>query len=251
MTAFNSKAIRNEKRARVETDRGGHRISVGTGGSATGEGGDRLVIDDPHNVAEVESAIVRKGTLDWFDQVWEYTRANDPKATARVVIMQRSHCDDLAGHVLEQGRMGTPAASRLRTEGDTRKTSIGWSDPRHTEGELLWPERFGAPEIAEARRTLWGSFAYAGQYQQRLGAGQRRRRLEESFVLKPYRCAGSAAVISTCCGSWAWDCTFKDSENIRILSPGNCGDDWARISTCSIKFMAVSTFRQRFKQFVT
>jgi hypothetical protein len=48
----------NEKR-KMETDHGGHRIAVGTGGSATGEGGDRLIIDDPHNVAEIESALVR------------------------------------------------------------------------------------------------------------------------------------------------------------------------------------------------
>jgi len=31
---------------------------------------------------------------------------------------------------------------------------------------LLWAERFGNTEIADAKRTL-GSFAYAGQYQQR------------------------------------------------------------------------------------
>ena len=128
-----------------------HRIAIGTGGSATGEGGDRLVIDDPHNVAEVESAVVRKGTLDWFDTVWS-TRANDPKATARVIIMQRSHCDDLAGHGLEQGgweHLCIPA----EYEGDTQRTVIGWSDPRREEGELLWPERFGPPEIAEAKRV--------------------------------------------------------------------------------------------------
>lgn len=153
----------NEKR-KVETDRGGHRIAVGTGGSATGEGGDRLVIDDPHNIGDIESDITRKGVLDWFDTVWS-TRANDPKTTAKVIIMQRSHADDLAGHVLEQGgweHLSIPA----EYEGDTRKTAIGWSDPRRREGELLWPERFGAEEITRAKRTL-GSYAYSGQYQQR------------------------------------------------------------------------------------
>src|SRR5579864_4054381 len=141
----------NEKH-KVETDRGGHRIAVGTGGSATGEGGDRLVIDDPHNIGEIESTLVRKGALDWFDTVWS-TRANDPKTTARVIIMQRSHSDDLSGHVLEQGgyeHLSIPA----EYEGDSRKTAVGWSDPRREEGELLWPERFGPAEIAEAKRTL-------------------------------------------------------------------------------------------------
>jgi len=153
----------NEKR-KVETDRRGHRIAVGTGGSATGEGGDRLVIDDPHNIGDIESDITRKGVLDWFDTVWS-TRANDPKTTAKVIIMQRSHADDLAGHVLEQGgweHLSIPA----EYEGDTRQTVIGWSDPRRREGELLWPERFGAEEIAQSKKTL-GSYAYSGQYQQR------------------------------------------------------------------------------------
>jgi predicted phage terminase large subunit-like protein len=153
----------NEKR-KVETNRGGHRLAVGVAGSATGEGGSRLVIDDPHNIREVESDQVRKSVLDWHDQVWS-TRANDPKNAGRVIIMQRCHQQDLAGHVLEQGgweHLCIPA----EYEGDKRKTSIGWSDPRTTEGELLWPAQFGENEIAESKQTL-GSYAYSGQFQQR------------------------------------------------------------------------------------
>ena len=152
------------QKGRIETDRAGHRIAVGTGGSATGEGGDRLVIDDPHNLAEVESSAVRKGTLEWFDTVWS-TRANDPKTTARIIIMQRSHCDDLAAHVLEQGGweyLSLPA----EFEGDNRVTSIGWSDPRTEMGQLLWPEQLGPTEIAVSKRVL-GSYAYSAQFQQR------------------------------------------------------------------------------------
>jgi hypothetical protein len=35
---------------RIENDCGGHRIAIGVNGSGTGEGGDRLVIDDRHNL---------------------------------------------------------------------------------------------------------------------------------------------------------------------------------------------------------
>jgi predicted phage terminase large subunit-like protein len=45
-------------------------------------------------------------------------------------------------------------------------TAIGWQDPRTEEGELLWPERFGADEVAELEKSL-GPFAAAGQLQQR------------------------------------------------------------------------------------
>ena len=206
----------NQKQ-KTENDHGGHRIAVGTGGSATGEGGDRLVIDDPHNVGEIESAVVRKGTLDWFDQVWS-TRANDPKTSSKVVIMQRSHCDDLAGHVLEQGgweHLCIPA----EYEGDARRTAVGWSDPRQQEGELLWPLRFGPAEIAEAKRTL-GSFAYAGQYQQRPvpASGSVWKRHWFRF----YRRADLPTKFDMVVASW--DCTFKDAKTSDFVA----GQLWGR-----------------------
>ena len=205
------------QKAKAENDHGGHRIAVGTGGSATGEGGDRLVIDDPHNVGEIESAVVRKGTLDWFDQVWS-TRANDPKTTAKVIIMQRSHCDDLAGHVLEQGgweHLSLPA----EYEGDSRKSAIGWSDPRTAEGELLWPTRFGSAEITEAKRTM-GSFAYAGQYQQRPvpASGGVWKKVWFRF----YRRADLPAKFDIVVASW--DCAFKDLKTSDFV----CGQLWGR-----------------------
>src|SRR5579862_8651315 len=77
-------------KVRVDNSRSGYRIATSVGGSATGEGGDRIICDDPHNVQEVESDSVRKGTLDWWDVVMS-TRVNDPKTSAMVVVMQRCH----------------------------------------------------------------------------------------------------------------------------------------------------------------
>jgi phage terminase large subunit-like protein len=131
---------------------------------ATGEGGDRIVCDDPNNVNEVESDSVRKSTNDWFDVVMS-TRVNDPRTAAKVAVMQRCHEQDLSGHLLEQGgweHLCLPA----EFEGARPVTSIGWSDPRSEHGELLWPDRFGAAEIQSLKRSL-GSYAAAGQLQQR------------------------------------------------------------------------------------
>jgi len=133
-------------------------------GAATGEGGDRIVCDDPNNVNEVESDGVRKSTNDWFDVVMS-TRVNDPKTTAKVVVMQRCHEQDLSGHLLERGgweHLCLPA----EYEGSRHVTSIGWSDPRKEHAELLWPERFGPMEMEDLKRSL-GSYAAAGQLQQR------------------------------------------------------------------------------------
>jgi predicted phage terminase large subunit-like protein len=151
-------------KGRFDNNRSGYRLSTSVGGAATGEGGDRNVCDDPHNVQEAESDSVRKGTIDWFDVVMS-TRVNDPKTNAKVVVMQRCHQQDLSGHLLEQGgwdHLCLPA----EYECSGRITSIGWADPRRDVGELLWPERFGPEEIESLKRSL-GSYAAAGQLQQR------------------------------------------------------------------------------------
>jgi predicted phage terminase large subunit-like protein len=151
-------------KSRFDNNRSGYRLSTSVGGAVTGEGGDRIVCDDPNNVNEVESDSVRKATNDWFDVVMS-TRVNDPKTAGKVVVMQRCHQQDLSGHLLEQGgweHLCLPA----EYEGPSNLTSIGWSDPRSTHGELLWPERFGPKEIESLKRSL-GSYAAAGQLQQR------------------------------------------------------------------------------------
>jgi predicted phage terminase large subunit-like protein len=135
------------------------------GGAATGEGGDRIVVDDPHNVGEAESDLVRRSALDWWDQVMS-TRLNDPKTGAKVIVMQRVHEADLTGHVLEQGGYELLCLPAESEEGSTRVTLIGWSDPRTEAGELLWPERFGPAELEALKRSM-GSYAAAGQLQQR------------------------------------------------------------------------------------
>jgi predicted phage terminase large subunit-like protein len=45
-------------------------------------------------------------------------------------------------------------------------TPIGFNDPRTKEKELLWTERIGQNEVEGYKKSL-GSYAYAGQYQQR------------------------------------------------------------------------------------
>src|SRR5450432_3376273 len=67
----------NEK-SRFENDKTGCRIALGVGGAATGEGGDRVVVDDPHNICQAESETIRQGTLDWWDRVMS-TRLNEPR----------------------------------------------------------------------------------------------------------------------------------------------------------------------------
>jgi hypothetical protein len=146
-------------------DRLGWRKCVSVRAGTTGEHGDRLVIDDPHNVKDVESDQVRQETIRWHDHAW-FNRVNDAQRSSRVVIAQRTHHDDLMGHL---ERRGDYVVLRIpeEFEADLRcVTPIGWSDPRRDDGELMRPDRFGPREVVEAKKTL-GSLGYATQHQQR------------------------------------------------------------------------------------
>ena len=62
---------------KFENDKTGFRLATSSGGSNTGEGGDIIVADDPHNVIDGESDLVREGTVDWWNTSMS-TRGNDP-----------------------------------------------------------------------------------------------------------------------------------------------------------------------------
>tara|TARA_R110000824_G_scaffold263717_4_gene452528 strand:- start:1745 stop:3220 length:1476 start_codon:yes stop_codon:yes gene_type:complete len=141
----------------------GYRISTSVGGSATGKGGDILIVDDPHNLKLIESEVIRSEDIRWFLKVWS-TRLNNKKRDRQIVIMQRGHEDDLMAALLEQGDW---CVLKLPTEyTPTQWTSpIGWSDPRTTEGQLLSPERIGPEELAVIKREL-GPMDYSAQHGQ-------------------------------------------------------------------------------------
>ncbi len=149
---------------RYENDATGYRISTSVGGSATGEGGDILVIDDPHKADEVntESGIQRQAVLDWHDETWT-SRLNNRKTGSMVLIMQRLHEQDLTGHLLDKGGWEHLC---LPNEYEPSHPFVWPRDIRSEAGELLWADRIGDKETSELKRDL-GSYGYAGQYQQR------------------------------------------------------------------------------------
>ena len=166
---FKLTSDQNQKQ-RFENNKTGARIATSVDGALTGEGGDIIVIDDPHNVRESESSTVREGVLEWWDQAMQ-TRLNDPKTGAFIIIMQRVHENDLTGHILsnelgdEWDHLCLPARYEIGHPTITRST-LNFFDPRTEEGELLWPDRIDDKTLANLERSL-GSYAAAGQLQQR------------------------------------------------------------------------------------
>jgi predicted phage terminase large subunit-like protein len=149
---------------RFENDKTGYRLATSVGGTATGEGGSRLILDDPHGAQAAQSEVMRESDLEWFDMVWS-TRLNNPKTDAMVTVMQRLHERDISGHILEDIKGWEHICIPAEWDGKVRKTSLGVYDPRKKKGELICPERFGEKEITTLKQLL-GTYGTAGQLQQ-------------------------------------------------------------------------------------
>lgn len=148
-----------------KNDKSGFRMSTSVGGVGTGEGGDYLVVDDPHNAMDAFSDSALESAVNWFKEVWS-SRINDQSTGCKVVIMQRIHERDVSGHILEIGEDWTHLCLPMEFEAKRKCfTRLEWSDPRENEGELLCPERVNVEQLSSIKKAL-GSYGYAGQYQQ-------------------------------------------------------------------------------------
>lgn len=149
---------------RFENDKTGYRLATSVGGTATGEGGSRLILDDPHSAQDAQSDVMRESALEWFNMVWS-TRLNDPKRDAMVTVMQRLHERDISGYIIDELRNWEHICIPAEWDGKPRKTSLGSYDPRTKVGELICAERFGEEEITNLKQSL-GEYGSAGQLQQ-------------------------------------------------------------------------------------
>ena len=154
---------------RFENDKTGYRLATSVGGSNTGEGADILVEDDPNNIKDIESDVIRNEVNRWESEVMS-SRYNNPRTGAKVIVQQRSNENDVTGYVLSKNRNYTVLCLPARYEGNKVKTTVMmngeiFKDPRTTLGERLWPEQFDEEALLDLEREA-GSYAWAGQYQQ-------------------------------------------------------------------------------------
>lgn len=171
---FHMTSDQNEKK-RYENDWTGHRVAIGVR-TGTGEGGHRLVLDDPISAIQAESETYREAVNEWIDSTFS-TRANDPRTTARVLVMQRLHESDPTGHLMKKASEGgtqydhviLPAEYEPRAQVCISDLNLV-HDPRTELGEPLSPERFGPAEIEELKIDLGSDDKVAGQLQQRPNA---------------------------------------------------------------------------------
>jgi predicted phage terminase large subunit-like protein len=130
-----------------------------------------IIVDDPHNVTEAESELVRESTIQWWDESMS-TRLNDLSTGAYVIVQQRVHQGDLTGHIIDNDSDGWTWLM-LPMEYDpgrhcvtfTKNGEKFWEDPRTVDGELLCPDRVGPDELERLKRSM-PPYAQAGQLQQ-------------------------------------------------------------------------------------
>jgi len=145
----------------------GCRVAVSVGGALTGRGADIIVIDDPLKPEEALSRSQRQAVNEWYDHTL-YSRQNDKRQSAIVLVMHRLHEDDLTAHVLAQESWEVVRFPALAENDefhvvDTRR---GPRLFRRREGDALHPAR-EPPDLLERVRATIGDYNFAGQYQQR------------------------------------------------------------------------------------
>jgi predicted phage terminase large subunit-like protein len=182
---------------RIENNMTGFKLASSAGGVGTGERGDRVILDDPHNVIQAESDLERTKTVRFFRESMS-NRINDDRS-AIVIIMQRLHENDVSGDILARESdychcmipmYFEPLRYPASTDGERTEdpetgepfegNDLGWIDPRaldddgnvvapdelqERDGELAWPARF-PPKVVVGLQSELGPYAYSGQYQQ-------------------------------------------------------------------------------------
>lgn len=130
--------------------------------SMTGSRGDRVILDDPHSVDDANSVTKLASGVVTFREALPSRVNNDQSAI--VIIMQRLNEADVSAVAIELGydHLCLP----MRYEKGRSKWVVGAGDPRTTDGDLMFPERFPEAQVEELERTM-GTYAVAGQLQQR------------------------------------------------------------------------------------
>lgn len=133
---------------------GGGLLAGGAGAGLTGYGiSGLMVVDDPYkNRKEANSAVIRDGHWEWFNEV-VYTR---DEGCSIIVMHTRWHEKDMAGMLAEKGWEVVRLPARAEAD-DILGRPIG---------APLWPERYGDKRLTRIEKQI-GPYSWAALYQQR------------------------------------------------------------------------------------
>lgn len=169
---FELKKDVNQK-ARYENDKGGYRISTSVAGKGTGEGGDLLIVDDPHKAQEFSSDKALRNVQEWYQGTMQ-SRYQNVDTFRQLLIHQRGNENDLIGYMTKIEDDWEVLSLPIEYIPTKYITKIGWKDPRTKEGEWLDRNRLSIEEGLKIKKTK--PWVWYPQYQQDPG------NKESSFV---------------------------------------------------------------------
>ena len=146
------------------TTAGGSRYATSVGGTLTGRGADLIIVDDPLKAEEAMSEAARKRVIDWYGGTL-VSRLNDKETGPIVVVMQRLHENDLAGHLLDQGGWEHLDLPAIAVDDSVIPLGHGKLMTRRI-GDILHPERESKDTLDRIKAEI-GSLMFSAQYQQR------------------------------------------------------------------------------------
>lgn len=199
------------QKGQYDNDSGGRMISTSIGATVGGRGGDFLLFDDPNDPLNPESEADRKTAIEKSDTALA-TRLDDQATGVRIVIQQRTHQQDVTGHLLEEGSGWTHVKLPMEAEQEECISyPISGEEHRRAPGDLLFPDRFNAAQVAEMKALFRSSHRVSAQLQQRptaLEGGMLRRGWWQYYDADPQEMAkGMERVIQS------WDMTFKEKDD--------------------------------------
>ena len=154
------------KNSEVETEltARGIRLATSVGGTLTGRGGNIIIIDDPLKPDDALSEAKRSAANQWFINTL-FSRLDDKRTGAIVLVMQRVHMDDPTGFLLNQSDewvvLSLPAVANY----DEAIPISAEGVYRRKVGEALSPEREPL-HVLDNIKVQIGSDAFSAQYQQ-------------------------------------------------------------------------------------
>lgn len=149
----------------IETTRGGGRLATSIGGAATGFGGGFLIIDDPMKPEEAWSATTRDRVNRYYRETLT-TRLDSKLHGVIIIVMQRLHDEDLAGHELRERPDKWTHLNLPAVNSTDRVIQLGGGRTHlWRAGELLHPAREPQSVLDDLRADL-GSLAFEAQWLQ-------------------------------------------------------------------------------------
>lgn len=153
----------HNQKSKFLTSVNGFRFATSVGGSVTGEGGDFLILDDPHNPIHVNSEKLRNKVIEWFEQTF-LTRLNDKRKGAVIIVMQRLHSEDLTAHLLKNSSkwelLKIPSHFSVNLEYKVLNRKYNFK-----EGDFLHADRDNAEILKQLQQEV-GISNYKAQYLQ-------------------------------------------------------------------------------------